>query len=141
MPFEFLMRSFYPPKRVAARFLTVWKEPASFAELRAFLERFFKETYAFWLEKEDPCSWLTQQGGESCPNSPWFEDCLPLGHLQLRNRLDILEKEIMPETDNIRAVEMLAGLIDFHDMTQLYFHLPEKLGTYQEKYPKPLTSQ
>jgi pyruvate, orthophosphate dikinase len=134
MPFEFLMRSFYPPKRLAARFLRIWKEPDSYAELRVFLERFFRETYTFWLEKEDPCSWLAQQGEEYCLNSPWFEDCLPLGHSRLQDHLNVLEQEILPEADNIKAVEKLVGLIDFHDMTQLYFHLPEKLAEYQEKH-------
>jgi pyruvate,orthophosphate dikinase len=136
VPFEFLLRSFYPPKRLAARFLRIWKEPGSYVELRAFLERFFKKTYGFWLEKEDPCSWLPQQGEEYCPDYPWVEDCKPLGHMRLQSYLNFLEKDILPEKNNLKAVEMLAGLLDFHDVTQLYFHLPEKLASYQEQYPQ-----
>ena len=131
-----LMRSYYPPKHLAAKFLRIWKEPGSYVELRAFLERFFRETYRFWLEREDPCSWLSQQGEEPCEGLPWFEDCLPLGHARVREHLRILEEKILPEADNIKAVEMMTGLIDFHDLTQLYFHLPEKLAKFQEKYPQ-----
>ena len=56
--FEFLMRSFYPPKRIGARLLRIWQHESSFVELRAFLERFFRNTYDFWLSREDPCTWL-----------------------------------------------------------------------------------
>ena len=72
------MRSFYPPKRIAARLLNIWHNDSSFVELRAFLERFFRNTYDFWLSREDPCSWLDKQGEEHYPKASWFEECQPL---------------------------------------------------------------
>ena len=135
-PFEFLMRSFYPPKRLAARLLTVWREASSFVELRAFLERFYKDTYNFWLEREDPCAWLNEQGEEQfCPEMPWYQECLPLQHDQFGQRLQKLQ-EVLAEPDHRKAVETLSNMTDFHDVAQIYFHLPEKLSAYQEQHPE-----
>ncbi len=133
--FEFLMRSFYQPKRVAACLLKVWKNPSSFLELRAVLERVFKTTYDFWLNREDPCLWLAKQQEDYCQTYPWAEDCMALGHERFRERRDILMTRINPEPDHRRAVEMLVGMIDFHDIAQLYFRLPEKFASYQETHP------
>ncbi|MGA2026393.1 MAG: PEP/pyruvate-binding domain-containing protein [Syntrophobacteraceae bacterium] len=127
-PFEFLMRSFYPPKRIGAKLLKIWQNESSFVELRAFLERFFRNTYGFWLSREDPCTWLGQQGEAAWPAESWLEDCMPLGHELLRKRLQVLETEVVPEPDHRRAVEMLTGMTDFHDIIQIYFHLPRKIA-------------
>ena len=132
--FEFLMRSFYPPKRIAARLLRIWQNGSSFVELRAFLERFFRNTYDFWLNREDPCTWLDQQGEENCPAESWLEDCMPLSHELLRKRLQVLETEVVPEPDHRRVVEMLTGMTDFHDLVQLYVHLPRKIAEKGEKF-------
>jgi pyruvate,orthophosphate dikinase len=132
--FEFLMRSFYPPKRVAAKLLRIWQNGCSFVELRAFLERFFRNTYDFWLNREDPCTWLNQQGEENCPAGSWLEDCLPISHKLLRKRLQVLETEVVPEPDHRRVVEMLTGMTDFHDLVQLYVHLPRKIVEKAEKF-------
>ncbi|MGD0400795.1 MAG: PEP/pyruvate-binding domain-containing protein [Syntrophobacteraceae bacterium] len=131
--FEFLMRSFYPPKRIGARLLRIWQHESSFVELRAFLERFFRNTYDFWLSREDPCTWLDRQEETNRPAESWQEDCMPLGHELLRKRLQVLETEVVPEPDHRRAVEMLTGMADFHDLVQLYFHLPRKIAEKAEK--------
>lgn len=134
-PFEFLMRSFYPPKRLAARLLKIWERPSSHGELRAFLQRFYNDTYAFWLDREDPCEWLANQSVDCC-GAPWFRECLALHHDRFRDGLDSLRTEIIPEPDDRRAVELLSRLTDFHDVVQLYFQLPDKLLTFQEQHPE-----
>ena len=133
-PFEFLMRSFYPPKRIGAKLLRIWRNGSSFVELRAFLETFFRNTYNFWLSREDPCTWLEQQGEADRPAESWLEDCMPLSHELLRKRLQVLETEVVPEPDHRRAVEMLSGMTDFHEIVQLYFHLPRKITEKVEKF-------
>lgn len=135
-PFEFLMRSFYPPKRLAGRLLKIWENPSSFVELRAFLQRFLRQTCLFWLDKEDPCDWLASQGHTVDSSTPWFEDCLQLRHERIQARLERIETEIAGESDPIRAVGMLSETTDFHEITLLYFHLPEKLAQYQESCPE-----
>ncbi len=135
-PFEFLMRSFYPPKRIGARLLRTWQNGSSFVELRTFLETFFRNTYDFWLSREDPCTWLDQQGEANRQTESWLEDCMPLSHELLRKRLQVLETEVVPEPDHRRAVEMLTGMTDFHDLVQLYFHLPRKITEKVEKFPQ-----
>jgi pyruvate, orthophosphate dikinase len=132
-PFEFLMRSFYPPKRIGSRLLRIWQNGSSFVELRAFLETFFRNTYNFWLSMEDPCTWLDQHGEANWPTESWLEDCVPLSHELLRKRLQVLETEVVPEPDHRKAVEMLTGMTDFHDLIQLYLHLPRKIAEKAEK--------
>jgi len=124
-PFEHLMRCFYQPKRLAARLLKTWSEPASFEEIRALLRRLHEETYLFWVSKEDPCGWLAEQGGGPLPTC--VELCRPLGHEQYLEYMRVLRTEIDPEPDHLHATTALAGLTDYHDIVRLYFRLPDKL--------------
>jgi pyruvate,orthophosphate dikinase len=132
-PFEFLMRSFYPPKRIGARLLKIWQEGSSFVELRAFLERFFRNTYGFWLRREDPRTWLDRQAEKLFPAEPGLE---ALSHDYLRERARFLEDEVVPDPDHRRAVEMLTGMTDFHDIVQLYLHLPRKIDERVDNFSK-----
>ncbi len=134
--FEFLMRSFYPPKHLAAKLLGIWKNPSSFVELRAFLERFYRDTYTFWLEREDPCEWPAEYAREAGSIPDWSKECLPLTHSSLRARLKTVSDVISADPDARSAVESFTGMTDFHEITQLYFHLPEKLARYRAKDPQ-----
>jgi len=59
---------------------------------------------------------------------------MPLSHELLRKRLQVLETEVVPEPDHRRVVEMLTGMTDFHDLVQLYVHLPRKIAEKGEKF-------
>ncbi len=126
--FEFLMRSFYPPKRIGAALLSIWHNSDSMAELRGFLERFFRDTYLFWLQREDPGAWLDRQDEKWRPPDAWLEDFAPLSHAVLREHLQFLDTVVTPEPDHRKAVESLIAMTDFHDLIQLYLHLPEKIA-------------
>ena len=126
--FEFLMRSFYPPKRIGAGLLPIWTNSDSMAELRGFLQRFFKETYLFWLDREDPSAWLDRHDEKSSPPESWLEDFGPLSHKDLRERLAFLDNVVAPEGDHRKAVQSLIGMTDFHDIIQRYLHLPERIA-------------
>ena len=76
-PFEFLLRSFYPPKRIGEALLGIWRNSDSMAELRGFLERFFRDTYLFWLRREDPYAWLDLQDEKSRPPESWHGRLCP----------------------------------------------------------------
>ncbi|MGC8492510.1 MAG: PEP/pyruvate-binding domain-containing protein [Syntrophobacteraceae bacterium] len=127
-PFEFLLRSFYPPKRIAAELLNTWQNNESLAELRGFLERFFRDTYRFWLNREDPCAWLDRQDKKFKPPESWQEDFTPLGHASLQKYLQLLDTAVTPEPDHQKAIRSLLAMTDFHDLVQLYLHLPQKLA-------------
>ncbi|MDR3567576.1 MAG: PEP/pyruvate-binding domain-containing protein [Syntrophobacteraceae bacterium] len=126
-PFQFLLRSFYPPKRLCAGLLSIWEKPDSMAELREFLERFFRDTYLFWLGREDPYSWLNLQDKKSRPPRSWLEDFAPLSHARLREHLQFLDTVVAAQADHRKAVQALIAMTDFHDLIQLYLHLPEKV--------------
>ncbi|MCE5336620.1 MAG: hypothetical protein LLG06_18740, partial [Desulfobacteraceae bacterium] len=53
-----------------------------------------------------------------------------------RSRMHTLETEVLPEPDNRKAIEKLIGMVDFHDVSQIYFQLPDKLALYQETSPE-----
>jgi pyruvate, orthophosphate dikinase len=103
-PFESLMRCYYQPKRLAAKLVNVWPDPSSFEELRALMERLQKETYKFWLLRDDPCKWAMQQERELSSIRPWSHLCYPLSHEHYLSYLKIVETEVEPESDHRKAV-------------------------------------
>ncbi len=126
--FEFLMRSFYPPKRVGAELLGIWDSSDSMIELRGFLERFLRDTHLFWLRREDPYTWLDRPDKKSRPPESWMEDFEPLSHENLSIHLQFLDTTVTPEPDHRKAVQSLIAMTDFHDIVQLYLHLPQKIA-------------
>jgi pyruvate, orthophosphate dikinase len=131
-PFESLMRSYYHPKRLAAKLLRLWPDPLSCEELRALLQRLQGETYQFWLLKDDPCEWVTQQAGIRSSSRPWSNLCYPLSHEHYQRYLRTVKTEIEPETDHREAVLKLTELPDFGEIVRLYFKLPEELKAYDD---------
>ena len=129
--FEFLMRSFYPPKRIGAKLLKIWQDDSSFVELRAFLERFFRNTYDFWLRREDPCFWLDNGAEKFFPAKSGIE---AISHDFLREQQQFLENEVVSIPNHRKAVEMLIGMTDFHDIVQLYLHLPRNIDEKGDKF-------
>jgi pyruvate, orthophosphate dikinase len=131
-PFESLMKCFYAPKRLAAKLLGVWSHPASFEELRALLQRLQKETYQFWLLKDDPCQWAAQQEDLLTSGRAWACVCYPLSHEHYRFYLETVKAEVEPETDHRKAVTRLAELPDYNEIVRLYLKLPEELKAYED---------
>jgi pyruvate, orthophosphate dikinase len=132
VPFESLMKSYYQPKKLTAKLLNVWSEPQSFEELRALLARLQKETYRFWLLKDDPCTWASKQEGILASNRPWSSVCYPLSHEHYRSYLKTVETVVEPEVDHRKAVAELIQLPDFSQIVVLYFKLPEELKAYED---------
>lgn len=132
VPFSYLMKCFYPPRRLAAKLIEVWPEPASFGELRALMERLQKGTYEFWLVRDDPCQWVAQQEGVLPSNRPWSSVCYPLSHEHYRLYLEIMKTEIQSEADHRKGVLRLAELPDFNEMVRLYLKFPEELKAYED---------
>lgn len=130
-PFGFLMRSFYQPKKLAGKLLSLWTEDASFIELRQLLAHLLEETAHYWLEEEDPCEWLVRQLGESSCSSQdarsWHEACSLVGHDRFDELLRILKTEIEPEKSHRVAVEKMAALLSFQEVVRAYSKLPEQL--------------
>ncbi|HYA40561.1 MAG TPA: PEP/pyruvate-binding domain-containing protein [Syntrophobacteraceae bacterium] len=132
-PFEFLMRSFYPPRRIGARLLKIWRDDAPFIELRAFLTRFLSSTYEFWLCREDPRRWLDLRAEKLLPADSRLE---ALSHDFLRKRLQELQTEVAAYPEHRKAVEILTGMTDFHDIVQLYLQLPRKVDEEGDEFSK-----
>jgi pyruvate, orthophosphate dikinase len=133
-PFESLMKSYYQPKRLAAKLLNLWVEPRSFEELRVLLERLQKETYQFWLLKDDPCTWASRQECVLSSKRPWLSVCYPLSHERYQSYLKTVETAVGPEADHRKAVSRLVELPDFSEIVALYFKLPEGLKAYEGPY-------
>ncbi len=132
VPFEHIMRSYYPLKKLGKKLLKIWPEPDSFRELRSALHRLHRETSLFWLEREDPCRWLAEQFPALESQSSWRADCAPLSHEARRETLRVLEEEVQPLEDHRQAVMRLVELQDFQETVKAYFRLPEKLKAYED---------
>lgn len=130
--FEYLKRSFYPLKRLAAKLLETWPSTVSFGEIRTLLQRLLRKTYQFWLEKEDPCQWLAQQTAQVFGSAPWHAVCTPITHANYRKYQQILEAESAREADPRQTVARFIELPDYRDIVRAYYQLPEDLKSYEE---------
>jgi len=131
-PFENLMRCYYQPKRLVAKLLNLWPSPLSFEELRMLMQRLQRETYHFWLLRDDPGQWVAQQEGPGSLDRPWSNVCYPLSHDHYRRQLEILKTEIQPERDHRKAVARLAEMPDFNEIVRRYIKLPDELKAYED---------
>jgi pyruvate,orthophosphate dikinase len=138
---EDVMRSYYQLKKLGGKLLALWPNASSFEEYRRLMTRLCRETYDFWLEKEDPCRWLLEQSGSdegSVP--PWFGLCTLLGHDEYRGFLRQIDMEIDPEPDHRAAVSRLTQLPDYHEIVRTYFRLPETLKPFEDpEHASPLS--
>ncbi|NLI81750.1 MAG: hypothetical protein GX443_08700 [Deltaproteobacteria bacterium] len=127
VPFEHLMRSYYQMKRVGTNLLKIWPNGESFGEFRRLLHTILERTYAFWLQREDPCRWLAQQWGKEVTEASWYNPCSPLSHANYAAYMGILQNDIASETDHRAAVSRMVGLPDFHEIVRTYYRVPEDL--------------
>lgn len=131
--FEAFMRSFYQMKKLAAKLLRIWEDPASFEELRELLTRLLRETYGFWLGREDPCQWLAVQTDDADElGAQWVGLCAPLTHARFEAHLGEINAAIVPEADHKTAVARLVEFPDFHDIVKAYLGLPGELKAMED---------
>lgn len=125
--FQWVVRSFYQPKKLLLRCLDLWSSPASFAEGRLLLERLLMETHTFWVQREDPSAWLTRQLQEELDVREWrslFSPLLRADHERALSRIHGLSAEKDPR----RAIEKLCTFPDFREIVRAYQQLPDKVG-------------
>lgn len=132
LPFDDLVRSFYQVKKLAAKLLTLWSDPSCFGELRRLLVRQLRETYNFWLLKDDPCQWLAEKTGTPAATAPWATLCSPLSHETYRAHLKQIDQEIESESNHREAVARLVALPDFYELVRLWHRLPEELAAFED---------
>jgi pyruvate, orthophosphate dikinase len=128
-PFQFLMKSFYQPKRVVADLLRLWPASTSFGELRPLMRRLLEETYRMWLENDDPCIWLQKQEEHTAEAPTWLSLCAPLSHGQIQTYLQAMAATDA-EPDDREAVARLVRLPDYQEIVQTYYRLPQELKTF-----------
>lgn len=126
-PFSTLVRSYYQPKKLILRLLSLWKSPDSFAEARGLLERLLVETHAHWLHHEDPLEWLRRQtDGAWDPSSQ--EDLF--APLRRRDHQACLERvrALSSVQDHRAALEELCAIPDFREVVLAYQKLPDRVA-------------
>ncbi|OIP91653.1 MAG: hypothetical protein AUK55_10770 [Syntrophobacteraceae bacterium CG2_30_61_12] len=128
--FQYLLRSLYQPRKLAAELLRIWTRPQAFSEMRALLTRLVEETYRFWLDQADPCRWLADQAGIAMTAAGWRPDCEILGHDHHQRQLLELDR-IRSEADPRVAVQRLITIPSFHDLVISYRRLPEQLKAHR----------
>ena len=128
-PFQFLMKSFFQPKRVATELLRIWPAGTSYAELRPLLRRLLEETYQMWLQSDDPCVWLRNQEERTAAAPPWLELCARVGHGQYRSYLQAISSTDNA-VDNRATAAQLAQLPDYQEIVHTYQQLPQELKAF-----------
>ncbi|MFO7709596.1 MAG: PEP/pyruvate-binding domain-containing protein [Desulfobacterales bacterium] len=127
--FQWLVRSYYPVKRVAAEFIE--RNPAEcedFEAINRLLAAALEQTYRYWLSERDPAEWFGREAAEEC--LPGCEEPLfqAVSHDRIglwRQALAEIQRELPPGSR--AAAEKLVRLPDFRHFTEAYRALPQAL--------------
>lgn len=136
-PFEYVVRSFYQTRKVAVKLLDLWPDAASFVELRGLLKRQLVESYNAWLNREDPCQWLSRQVGSEAMTDSLSRVCAPVTHGRFEEYMTILQTEVEQQSDHKEAVRRMTLLPDYREIVRFYFKLPDELKSHEDP-SKPL---
>ena len=125
-PFFLFVKSFYQIKRLAeARRNGLG---SGFGAINTLLGKYLRETYAHWLDQEDPQSWLEQQSGVD--NAGQAIDGIfrgvSLADMEMcRLRLEEIGSTLAPDSD--QTLSALLELPGFNQIVDIYREIPQRL--------------
>ncbi len=127
--FQWVVRSYYPFKRVAAEFLQ--REPPDGGDLESLnrlLAAILEETYAYWLGEGDPGEWFAREAADACVANCSVSLFEPVAHASIRGWRQDLAEALQAFAPGARAAaEKLLQLPDFRHFTEAYRGLPQTL--------------
>jgi pyruvate,orthophosphate dikinase len=127
--FTWLVRSYYPIKRVAAGFVERHFPGGEDCEaLNRLLADTLEQTYAYWLSEPDPGEWFAREVEEECLpacEEPLFQAVAHDRIRAWRQALAEIQRELPPGSR--AAAERLIQLPDFRHFTEAYRALPQAL--------------
>jgi pyruvate,orthophosphate dikinase len=127
--FKWLVRSYYPVKRVGAECIERHCSGGEECEaLNRLLAACLEQTYIYWLSEPDPGQWFGREAEEECLptcEAPLFQ---AVSHDRIRawrQALTEIQRELPPGSR--AAAEKLLQLPDFRHFTEAYRALPQAL--------------
>ncbi|CAN2047178.1 pyruvate, orthophosphate dikinase [Candidatus Magnetomoraceae bacterium gMMP-1] len=127
--FFLFVKSYYQLEKLAEKLLSHVSLPVSFEPINELLIKYFQRTYTYWVEKEDPHSYLKKQITNLADFNKLNEIFKPISHNQLKQHCSTLES-IIKKHD--RASEnVLKNLIDnlpgYNKIVSIYRSIPRML--------------
>jgi len=127
--FFLFVKSYYPLDRIAEAFLQNAPESLTGVEpLNRLLIRYFRQTYDYWLDEDDPWQWFcreTVEAGDPHACLGFFSDISHGAIKEHRARLEAIIKE--RSTGGIGLLKELLSLPGHNRIVENYRALPQKL--------------
>ena len=135
--FLYFIKSYYSPDTIAKALLSSLNgDEKIFSTLNGFLFRFYKGFFDFWLEQEDPLSWVTQSLGTNKPGQELLEILDRISHERIRSHWqkqlnDIIESQSR-ESIPADTTKALVNLISYQEFVGMIGDIPLKIRSKKD---------
>jgi len=126
--FFLFVTSYYQLKGLGNRYAR--SSPSGFdgAALNRLLDRYFRFTYHYWLEQEDPVAWFAHASGEPFQKEKWSDVLAPVSHRHLKTCLNQLEGALRSgDGDSTTCLKRLLDLPGYGEIVSHYEAMPDRL--------------
>ncbi|MFC1886185.1 pyruvate, phosphate dikinase, partial [Thermodesulfobacteriota bacterium] len=130
--FFLFVKSFYQLKKMAESLLN--GGPGDHRAINLLLEKYFKETYAYWQEVEDPQKWFEDEARDIDDKLKLHDIFKTISHMRIKQWNDLLHTIF--QTEDLGSSEILSQLINlpgFNQIVEAYREIPRKLLKAESK--------
>ncbi|MBW1961529.1 MAG: pyruvate, phosphate dikinase [Deltaproteobacteria bacterium] len=132
--FFLFLKSYYRLNRMAERFVSATSESVTdYEALNRLLLKYFRETYTYWLQEDDPQRWFENETGELRKSEKLYDIFYPISHEHLRQLSHNLES--ISAQSRIESKELtteLTRLPGYNEIVESYRVIPRKLSVTGE---------
>jgi pyruvate, orthophosphate dikinase len=132
--FFLFVKSYYRPEKLAEELASYSLSRAiDFSVVNRFLERYFRSTYDYWLDQDDPFDWFSHEVEGMADREAVariFEEIERSRIRTLRDRLDAAPTRESPDGEHARALYRLSRMLElpgFNDFVEAYRKIPSRL--------------
>jgi len=126
--FFLFLKSYYQINRIAKQLLD--GNPGTISAFRSLcnmVERFYRETYAFWLSQPDPQVWFEEEAEDLDANIKLDDIFEPITHHHIQSWQNELTEIIADPGEPLIVLQMLAHLPGYNDFVEHYRTVPRAL--------------
>jgi pyruvate,orthophosphate dikinase len=125
--FDLIAKSYYQLDRLASALLNTTGVESDFSSINSLMTRYYRYTYDYWLNENDPLEWLKQETEQSLPEniSGLFQ---PLSHDHInkcRSELDNITSH--EDSSSAACLKKLLALPGYGRIVDLYRDMPENI--------------
>lgn len=126
--FFLFVRSFYQLSKLAGLYSRVMPAEFDCSSLNDLLIDYFRYTYEFWLNQEDPTSWFKTESGKTVQGKKLTDILGPVSHRRLEECLEWLERTARARDDTpADRLDRLTQLPGYGQIVSVYEEIPKKL--------------